>query len=172
MIFDSAPAYPSRARVAAAAATQPLRLRLLSAASHVLAAVLGLLRYGALPADLFWCALAGGGGPAPPRSSAAPLPAPHHPRQQPLCRRDMERLTLGRRTLYLYSRDNPLCDARNLEALVAARRAAGADVMTRAWATGRHCRLWEDHPAEWRAEVRAFLETLGGGGAGAGAGRS
>eukprot|EP00887_Chlorella_sp_A99_P000179 scaffold13.g179.t1 len=128
VIFDSAPAFLTRARTRRMSQFEPVKVRLLVELTAVLGTLVSWLLGRKTAAERFW--------------------------------ENMQTLALGRRTLYLYAQDDPLCDAARLERLVAARRAAGADVAARSWAHGRHVHLLDDHPEEYRQQLKEFLQSL------------
>jgi hypothetical protein len=134
--FDSAPAAIRTAgaahlfsQMAPFAVMRPL-LRL---------AFLGLVRFfgmlggsfaacvGTQRADAFWAAMAG----APVRRGAPEL--------------------------YLFSDDDPLCDAEALAELVEARRRAGAAVNAVRWPVSEHVGHFRCHPEAYEAALAAFL---------------
>lgn len=82
-------------------------------------------------ADAFWAAMAG----APVRGGAPEL--------------------------YLFSDDDPLCDAEALAELVEARRRAGASVTAVRWPVSEHVGHFRCHPAEYEAAVERFLAAGG-----------
>ena len=132
LVLDSCPCY-MHARVGARAIGEgrALPLRLLLALAFYAMVVITFLLSGNRTAA-YWCAcrpgacagflapaVSRGQGGMPPRAPAPPCcPA----------RRNMESQGLAPRELYLYSADDHLCDAAKLDALIAARRAAGRDV--------------------------------------------
>ena len=72
----------------------------------------------------------------------------------------MRDMRLGSRTLYLYSADDPLCDAAKLDVLVASRRQAGADVAATRWERSQHVGHLVKHYSEYRAALLRFLQSL------------
>ena len=75
--------------------------------------------------------------------------------------RSMTRLEhMGDASLYLYSKNDPLCDAEKLDALIAARRAvAGSgDVRSHCWTTSSHVGHLRDHNGQYRELVYRFLQ--------------
>ena len=72
----------------------------------------------------------------------------------------MRQLQLGRRSLYLYSRDDPLCLPDELEQLIAARRVAGADVAAVVWERSQHVGHLLQHYREYTAALLSFLASL------------
>lgn len=72
----------------------------------------------------------------------------------------MRQLRLGRRSLYLYSRDDPLCLPDKLDELIAARRAAGADVAAVAWERSQHVGHLLKHYKQYTAALFSFLASL------------
>lgn len=67
---------------------------------------------------------------------------------------------VGRKALYLYSADDPLCCVRQLDELVAARRAAGADVTAVRWERSAHVGHLLKHYREYSAALLGFLGDL------------
>lgn len=63
-------------------------------------------------------------------------------------------------SLYLYSADDPLCLVDKLDALVAARRAAGADVEAVRWEASQHVGHLMRHPRRYRQALLRFLAGL------------
>ena len=72
----------------------------------------------------------------------------------------MQDMRLGSRTLYLFSADDPLCDAAKLDALVASRRQAGADVAATRWERSQHVGHLVQHYKEYSAALLGFLHSL------------
>lgn len=79
-----------------------------------------------------------------------------------LCRDFMRELNLGPE-LYLYSVDDPLCDAVKLTELIGEKRAAaGKDISSICWEESAHCGHLKLHKQEYEAALRGFLtEKLG-----------
>ncbi|KAF6260960.1 hypothetical protein COO60DRAFT_1682550 [Scenedesmus sp. NREL 46B-D3] len=77
--------------------------------------------------------------------------------------RSMRQLGMGGgRCLYLYSADDPLCDAAKLDELVAARqRQYGAAVTAKKWQHSKHVGHLLCHAEEYMAEVLRFLCSSG-----------
>lgn len=69
---------------------------------------------------------------------------------------------LGQRSLYVYSSDDPLCDAAKVDSLVAARRRAGHRVTAKRWAASQHVGHLRCHPEEYRQLLGAFLAEVAG----------
>lgn len=69
----------------------------------------------------------------------------------------MQDLRLGPRSLYVYSEDDPLCDAARLDQLIASKRAAGADVAALRWQRSRHVAHLLQHYKEYTAAPSDFL---------------
>jgi bifunctional N-acetylglucosamine-1-phosphate-uridyltransferase/glucosamine-1-phosphate-acetyltransferase GlmU-like protein len=64
----------------------------------------------------------------------------------------------GGRSLYLYSADDPLCDAAKLDELVAARQQRyGVAVAAKKWQQSKHVGHLLCHTEEYTAEVLRFL---------------
>lgn len=82
------------------------------------------------------------------------------PSLQPCRRRNMRQLSLGRRSLYLFSDDDPLCLPDKLEQLIAARRAAGAEVQEVRWERSQHVGHLLKHYKEYTAALFGFLASL------------
>jgi hypothetical protein len=72
----------------------------------------------------------------------------------------MQGMQLGSKTLYLYSADDPLCDAAKLDALVASRRQAGADVAATRWERSQHVGHLVKHYKEYSSALLGFLQSL------------
>ena len=72
----------------------------------------------------------------------------------------MLEMRLGSKTLYLYSADDPLCDATHLDSLVASRRQAGADVAAARWERSQHVGHLVKHYEEYCAALLGFLRSL------------
>jgi hypothetical protein len=73
---------------------------------------------------------------------------------------NMERLGWGRPLLYLYSVDDPLCDAARVDALVAEKRRRGHDVRARRWTRSGHVSHLRHHTQEYKAILQHFLASL------------
>lgn len=67
---------------------------------------------------------------------------------------------LGQRSLYLYSADDPLCEAGKVDVLVAERRRAGHSVAAQRWAASQHVGHLRCHPGEYRRLVADFLNEV------------
>jgi len=63
----------------------------------------------------------------------------------------------GAPELYVFSDDDPLCDARALAELIAARRRAGAAVRSKRFAVSEHVGHLRCHAAEYTAALAEFL---------------
>lgn len=72
----------------------------------------------------------------------------------------MTDLRVGRKSLYLYSHDDPLCSAERVDALVAARRAAGADVAALSWRRSQHVGHLIKNYREYTEALLGFLQGL------------
>lgn len=72
----------------------------------------------------------------------------------------MRQLQLGRRSLYLFSEDDPLCLPDKLEQLIGARRAAGADVQVVKWERSQHCGHLLKHYKQYSTALFGFLASL------------
>ncbi len=72
----------------------------------------------------------------------------------------MRQLSLGRRSLYLFSDDDPLCLPDKLEQLIADRKAAGADVQEVRWKRSQHVGHLLKHYKEYTAALFGFLASL------------
>ncbi|KAL4451872.1 hypothetical protein ABPG75_007534 [Micractinium tetrahymenae] len=72
----------------------------------------------------------------------------------------MRDLRLGSRSLYIYSEDDPLCDAARLDQLIASRRAAGANVSALRWQRSQHVAHLLQHYKEYTAALFGFLRGL------------
>lgn len=66
-----------------------------------------------------------------------------------------EKLAVPR--LYLYSTDDKLCDAKELETLLDRKQQQGLDLRVKRWDKSAHCAHLRKHPDEYIAEVQAFL---------------
>lgn len=89
--------------------------------------------------------------PPPPRRVAPPVRARTALPPRPL---------VPRCSLYLYSADDPLCLADKLDELIAARRAAGADVEAVRWEASQHVGHLMRHPRRYRQALLGFLAGL------------
>ena len=70
----------------------------------------------------------------------------------------MRELHLGGHMLYLYSTDDPLCDAEKLRELIAAKKkGAGQDVTAVEWKESEHCGHLKRHREEYEAALQRFL---------------
>lgn len=67
----------------------------------------------------------------------------------------------GAPELYLFSDDDPLCDAEALAALAAARQRAGAAVSTARWAVSEHVGHLRCHPERYEQALAAFIAAGG-----------
>ena len=73
----------------------------------------------------------------------------------------MRRLDLGPE-LYLYSIDDPLCDAEKLTELIENKQAAGKDISSVRWEESAHCGHLKFHTEEYEAALQKyFSEKLG-----------
>lgn len=70
----------------------------------------------------------------------------------------MQRLSWGRPLLYLYSADDPLCDAAQVSLLVQEKQRRGHDVRARCWARSEHVAHMRHHRAEYTSLLLGFLE--------------
>ena len=80
--------------------------------------------------------------------------------------REMVELDWGRPFLFLYSADDPLCDAEKLQQLIETKRARGQRVQAVRWEDSEHCGHLKRHRAEYEATLVAFLQGLRLGGVG------
>eukprot|EP00887_Chlorella_sp_A99_P001818 scaffold19.g1818.t1 len=62
--------------------------------------------------------------------------------------------------LFLYSKDDRLCDVVKLEELIAEKRQQGQDVIAVRWEHSKHVAHLRHHPTEYRAALQPFLERL------------
>lgn len=69
-------------------------------------------------------------------------------------------LRLGPCSLYIYSEDDPLCDAARLDQLIASRRGAGADVAALRWQRSQHVAHLLQHYKEYATALFQFLERV------------
>lgn len=60
-------------------------------------------------------------------------------------------------TLYLYSEDDQLCDAKKLEELIEIRKSGGKNVITRKLTPSQHVQHYRMYPKEYREAVLGFL---------------
>lgn len=76
--------------------------------------------------------------------------------------RNMEQLRMGRKSLYLYSQDDPLCDPVKLDELVAARRRQLGDAQVAAvkWQRSQHVAHIRHHMREYTGALFGFLQTV------------
>lgn len=58
---------------------------------------------------------------------------------------------------YLYSEDDPLCDAEKLHGLIVDKLNRGHAVDSVSWAVSGHCRHYAEHPIEYRRVVDRFI---------------
>jgi predicted alpha/beta-fold hydrolase len=73
----------------------------------------------------------------------------------------MRNLELGP-CLYLYSDDDPLCDAKKLTELIETKRKAGQDITSIRWERSEHCGHLKNHKVEYEETLKRFLiEKLG-----------
>jgi hypothetical protein len=73
----------------------------------------------------------------------------------------MRNLDLGP-CLYLFSDDDPLCDAKQLSELIETKKIAGQDVVSIRWHTSEHCGHLKHHKIEYIETLKTFLiEKLG-----------
>jgi pimeloyl-ACP methyl ester carboxylesterase len=83
-----------------------------------------------------------------------------HPRSPPRFQQfwgNMERLSWGRPLLFLYSADDPLCDAAKVDELVAEKRRRGQDVKARKWERSGHVAHLRHHSDEYTDLLLQFL---------------
>jgi len=59
--------------------------------------------------------------------------------------------------LYLYSDDDPLCDAEKLSELIETKKIAGQEVISIQWETSEHCGHLKHHKTEYIETLRRFL---------------
>ena len=78
--------------------------------------------------------------------------------------REMTELDWGRPFLFLYSADDPLCDAAKLQGLIETKRAWGQRVTAVRWEASEHCGHLVRHRGEYEAALVGFLRELGGAG--------
>ncbi|KAL3133622.1 hypothetical protein ABBQ32_008142 [Trebouxia sp. C0010 RCD-2024] len=71
--------------------------------------------------------------------------------------RRMVEETLAVPRLYLYSTDDHLCHAGELEALLETKRSQGLDITVKKWDHSAHCAHLRSHPKEYVAALQAFL---------------
>jgi len=64
--------------------------------------------------------------------------------------------------LYLYSEDDPLCDAKKLDGLVEAREEQGAGVESLCWQESRHVGHMLVHRSDYLEMLDAFVKRCGG----------
>jgi hypothetical protein len=73
----------------------------------------------------------------------------------------MRNLDLGP-CLYLFSDDDPLCDAKKLSELIERKKIAGHDVVSIRWHTSEHCGHLKHHKVEYIETLKTFIiEKLG-----------
>eukprot|EP01023_Acetabularia_acetabulum_P048163 TRINITY_DN5085_c0_g4_i1.p1 TRINITY_DN5085_c0_g4~~TRINITY_DN5085_c0_g4_i1.p1 ORF type:complete len:263 (-),score=10.16 TRINITY_DN5085_c0_g4_i1:1524-2312(-) len=62
--------------------------------------------------------------------------------------------------LYLYSLDDPLCDAEQLYQLIQFRQLKGADVYSKCWEISKHCAHFIEHKEEYVQHVDDFVKHI------------
>lgn len=76
----------------------------------------------------------------------------------------MAALNWGLPFLFLYSLDDPLCDALKLKELIAEKRSRGQIVEAVEWEKSEHCGHLKHHKDEYATALTAFLEKVMAGG--------
>ena len=166
-VFDSAPCYMDRRILVTAlvASMGSVAGFLPTAAKYALAwcfvGVISLLRPGR--PRRFWCASQGTQALATLAANGPWLGGFSEPAVRCCRRTNMRHLGLGRKSLYLYSLDDELCNGTKLGELVAARRAAGCDVTELRWGVSRHVSHYSEHNAEYCDAVLTFLRSVAAG---------
>lgn len=77
--------------------------------------------------------------------------------------KEMKELHWGRPFLFLFSDDDPLCDAPKLKELIEEKRAMGQEVHAVCWAQSEHCGHLKLHREEYVGAMQEFLQQVSGG---------
>lgn len=77
-----------------------------------------------------------------------------------ICRKEMEDLSWNRPLLYLYSTDDPLCDAVALKELLERKKHRGQDIKSISWENSEHCGHMKVHREEYMNAVKQFLDDI------------
>ncbi|PRW59268.1 transmembrane 53-A-like [Chlorella sorokiniana] len=75
---------------------------------------------------------------------------------------NLRRMGWGRPQLFVYSRDDPIADAIEIDKLVAEKRALGQDVRARCWKKSAHCAHLKHHTGEYTHLLFGLLEEVQG----------